>query len=106
MPKRLMAVTVSYGYHSSRHLASAGQWLGVGRAPWKGGGVPPPPSNASLPGALVPPGVGAPSLGGSLGLGGGGGMVWYGMPYGIGSGWRAAPSRSPCLGPGSGASLP
>ena len=36
----------------------------------------------------------------------GGGMVWYGMPYGIGSGWRAAPSRSPCLGPGSGASLP
>ena len=38
--------------------------------------------------------------------GGGGGMVWYGMPYGIGSGLRAAPSRSPCLGPGSGASLP
>ena len=38
--------------------------------------------------------------------GGGGGMVWYGMPYGIGSGWRAAPSRSPCLGPGSGVSWP
>ena len=37
---------------------------------------------------------------------GGGGMVWYGMPYGIGSGWRAAPSRSPCLGPGSGGSWP
>ena len=27
--------------------------------------------------------------------GGGYGMVWYGMPYGIGSGWRAAPSPPP-----------
>ena len=48
-----------------------------------------------------------PSLSGAWVLAGGeGGMVWYGMPYGIGSGWRAAPSRSPCLGPGSGVSLP
>ena len=42
----------------------------------------------------------------TTGAKGGRGMVWYGMPYGIGSGWRAAPSRSPCLGPGSGARLP
>ena len=35
----------------------------------------------------------------------GGGMVWYGMPC-IQSGRRAAPSRSPCLGPESGISWP
>ena len=32
----------------SQDLASGGQWLGVGWAPWSGGGGHPPPSNASL----------------------------------------------------------
>ena len=37
-------VTVGYKCRWSRHLASGGQWLGIGWAPWRGrgGGTPPP----------------------------------------------------------------
>ena len=43
---RLLSVTNARGWH----LASGGQWLGIGWAPWRRGrGVPPPPpSNVSL----------------------------------------------------------
>ena len=34
--KRFGAVTVSYKCHRSRHLASGGQWLGIGWVPWTG----------------------------------------------------------------------
>ena len=39
------AVTVGYKCHGRRHLASGGQWLGIGWALWRGGGggTPPPP---------------------------------------------------------------
>ena len=60
------AVTVGYKCHCSWHLASGGQWLGigwppcrgggVGTWPWRGGGVPPPlpppPADARAPRAL------------------------------------------------------
>ena len=42
------AVTVGYNCHWGRHLASGGQWLGVGWAPWEGGGGTCPPSDAFL----------------------------------------------------------
>ena len=42
MPKRLRSVTVGYKCHSSRHLASGRQWLGMG-ARRGGGGAPPLP---------------------------------------------------------------
>ena len=41
-------VTVGYKAHWSWRLAPERQWLGIGWAPWRGGGIPPPPSNASL----------------------------------------------------------
>ena len=50
LPKWLRAVTVGYKCHGSWHLASGRQWLGIGWAPCRGWGTPPPPpSNASLP---------------------------------------------------------
>ena len=43
------AVSVGYKCHGSRHLASGGQWLGIGWAPWRGGGDTFPTSNAFVP---------------------------------------------------------
>ena len=44
LPKRLRAVTVGYKCHLGWHSASGGQWLGIGWAPWRGGGGTSPPS--------------------------------------------------------------
>ena len=57
LPQRLGAVTVGYKCHLGWCLASGGQWLGIGWAPWGGGGSP--PSNASLSLPLIPPPTGA-----------------------------------------------
>ena len=51
LPKRLWAVTVGYKCHSSRHLPSGGQSLGISWAPWK----PPPPSPFPCIPARPPP---------------------------------------------------
>ena len=38
LPKRLGAVTVGFKCHCSWHLPPGKQWLGIGWAPWRGGG--------------------------------------------------------------------
>ena len=56
LPKRLGAVTVGCKRRCSWHLASGGQWLGIGWAPWRGGGgAPPLPTHPCLPRLQAPP---------------------------------------------------
>ena len=54
LPKRLGAVTVGYNNHGRLHVPSGGQRLGIGWAPWGGGGRGLPPPVPMDPSGSVP----------------------------------------------------